>query len=97
MTNHEQLPVIYRKFHTGGDIVALFPTVQDSQYFCMSYMHVGQHGGADYVGLQSITSLAAPDEYSELHSELVAIGYDNLKVVKVCTPKMRADFLSNMQ
>ena len=46
-----------------------------------SYMHVGQHGGADYKGVVQSTKLATESEYSDLKAELESIGYD-LKIVK---------------
>ena len=70
----EQTRVIFRKF-PNGDILALFPEIQITN-FCSSYMHIGQHGGADYQACISITKPAAPDEYANLASELSSIGYD---------------------
>lgn len=73
-----QTIVIFRKFKEG-DIIALFP--QDTcprTGFCNSYMHVGQHGDADYLGLIKSTKLAKPSEYRALLCELKSIGYDDL-------------------
>ena len=48
----------------------------------MSYMHVGQHGAADYQGLVNDTKLATEDEYKDLFNELEnSVGY-KLKVIK---------------
>ena len=66
--------VIFRKFR-GGDILALFPEIPDCNNFCLSYQHVGQHGGADYSHCISITTPAKPSEYKELARELRRIGY----------------------
>ena len=77
-------PVIFRKFKIDGSIIALFPNEQFDLKgrFMLSYMRIGQHGGADYNGLLDITVLATPSEYKDLLEELVSIGYDNLIVMQ---------------
>jgi len=74
--------VIFRKFKDiNKDVVALFP---DEKYdrdrsghnYCWSYMHVGQHGSADYHYVVSQSILAKPEEYQELKKELEDRGYD---------------------
>jgi hypothetical protein len=74
--------VIFRKFK-DGDIIAFFPyEIESPQGYVMSYMHVGQHGSADYQGLISTTKLATEEEYADLKNELENhVGY-NLKVIK---------------
>lgn len=74
--------VIFRKFK-DGDVIAFFPyEIADSKGNVMSYMHVGQHGAADYQGLVNDTKLATEDEYKDLFNELEnSVGY-KLKVVK---------------
>ena len=68
-------PVIFRKFK-NGDVIALFPTIQENPYpCCLSYMHVGQHGAANYYELLKVTTPAAPAEYKDLQEELIMIGY----------------------
>jgi hypothetical protein len=72
--------VVFRRF-SDGDIIALFP--DDVDYpdgRITSYMHVGQHGGADYCGVLDITTPAEPGEYQDLQAELESIGY-RLQVV----------------
>jgi len=62
---------IFRKFK-DGEVIALFPetpTDLDGKY-CNSYMHIGQHGSANYQGLLKDTVLATPEEYTELKREL---------------------------
>jgi hypothetical protein len=71
--------VTFRKF-TDGDVIALFPkllTGQDNQgnQFIMSYMHIGQHGGASDDLIDDL-SPATADEYSNLKAELTSIGYE---------------------
>jgi hypothetical protein len=81
--------VIFRKwkksFDSGEGIVALFPFEDYNREYkpslCMSYAHIGQHGGADYNHCVSNSKLAKPEEYADLKKELEEIGY-NLKVAK---------------
>ena len=72
--------VIFRKWKKGGPILALFPEVEwDRIGNCMSYEHVGQHGGAHYGYCISVTVPATTEEYAPLLKEMQRIGY-NLKV-----------------
>ena len=71
--------VTFRKF-TDGDVIALFPkllTGQDNQgnQFILSYMHIGQHGGASDDLIDDL-SPATADEYIDTKAELTRIGYD---------------------
>ncbi len=71
--------VIFRVFKEG-DVIALFPSeLADNRGNCMSYMHIGQHGAADYNGLVRTTRLATEAEYKALARELTSIGY-NLEI-----------------
>lgn len=73
--------VVFRKFK-DGQIIALFPhEVCDYKGSVTSYMHVGQHSGANYNGMIAITKLATPTEALPLYIELESIGY-NLLVIK---------------
>lgn len=51
--------VVFRKWK-NGDIIALFPDEpwSRSSYMTTSYMHVSQHGAADYAGVIADTSPA---------------------------------------
>ena len=67
--------VVFRKF-TNGTIIALFPhEVCDHKGNVTSYMHVGQHGGANYKQMMGATKRPTPLEMSALFDELVSIGY----------------------
>lgn len=71
--------VTFRKF-TDGDVIALFPKLFESQdvhgnQFILSYMHIGQHGGASDDLIDDL-SPATADEYSDLKAELTSIGYE---------------------
>jgi hypothetical protein len=76
-------------------VIALFPTILETNHqnyyswrptsespypiSCLSYEHIGQHGGADYDGIMSESRPATEAEYKDLFEELESIGY-NLKV-----------------
>lgn len=80
--------VIFRKFKQGGDIIALFPEQGNrANQMVGSYMHIGQHSDADYIGVIAATTPAKESEYAELLAELKQIGYDDLIVVKRCKSK----------
>ena len=59
-------------------MIALFPELPSDPHgaFCLSYEHVGQHGGAFYAGVIGATLPAKPEEYASLKAELESIGYD---------------------
>lgn len=86
MTATETTLVIFRKWKEDGSIIALFPGLNDETGYanrgmCMSYMHIGQHGEADYEHVIRMTVPAEDTEYEDLYEELLGLGYD-LKVVK---------------
>ena len=75
--------VTFRK-SPEGDVIALFPKLLEGQdvhgnQFILSYMHIGQHGGASDDLIDDL-SPATSDEYSDLKAELTSIGYE-LEVV----------------
>ena len=75
--------VVFRKWK-NGDIIALFPDEPwgRNEYAATSYMHVGQHGAADYASVIADTSSAQENEYKDLLNELKAIGYTDLHIVQ---------------
>ena len=78
--------VIFRKWICGyseGSVIALFPQIPaDNQgQLCLSYEHVGQHGGVNYHLVLTKTRSLVPSEYRRLYKELKQIGY-RLKVYK---------------
>lgn len=75
MNTREDIRAVFRKF-SDGDIIALFPDVENSPGLIMSYMHLGQHSGADYLGVMSETVPASPKEYTPMLNELTRIGYN---------------------
>nr|DAX32125.1 MAG TPA: hypothetical protein [Caudoviricetes sp.] len=82
------MKVIFRKFKQGGDIIALFPEQGNKKNLMVgSYMRVGQHSDADYIGVIAATTPAKESEYAELLAELKSIGYDDLQITRRCKPK----------
>lgn len=81
-------PVIFRMWH--GDVIALFPAIAADVHGinCLSYQHIGQHGGADYDTIVRDSRPATQREYRELKRELTRIGY-RLRVVQRRTPAHR--------
>lgn len=69
--------VVFRKWKSSGDIIALFPEVPADLFgrFCDAYEHVGQHGGADYDLVVRHTVPATADDVEPLAKELRQIGY----------------------
>ena len=77
-----ETPVVFRRY-PDGDIIALFPTLKEQNFLCQSYLHVGQHGAADYGIVISQTKPATKKEYAELKKELESKPYEyRLKVYK---------------
>ena len=75
--------VVFRRWRDTGDIIALFPELPAdlAGFYCDSYMHVGQHGGADYHGVVQHTKPCSPDDAADIAAELRTIGY-RLRPVK---------------
>ena len=83
------MKVIFRKLRCDGSIIALFPEVpwDPEENTVTSYMHVGQHGGANYQHIIAKTRPACEDEYRPLLAELKSIGYDDLHMMKRYRPR----------
>ena len=82
-TDSQPVKVIFRKWKSNGEIIALFPEIPHdvNGVYSESYQHIGQHGAADPQGVVSIyTNPAIPEEYADLKRELEQIGY----VLRVC-------------
>jgi len=99
-------PVIFRAFRDNGEVIALFPTLPGGRrpWEILSYMHVGQHGTADYFALtapapgggwsSAPTRPATALDYEDLYRELTALGY-NLSVRQKFSPKLREELEQN--
>ena len=90
MPDPDVTPVIFRVW-PEGDVIAIFPELAYSRdgHLCMSYQHVGQHGGADCELVTKATRPATRAEYTELANELTQRGY-NLVIRRRETPAMVA-------
>ena len=88
----EKTKVIFRKWRgVQGGIIALFPEIPADIYghLMESYEHIGQHGGADCIGITEPPRRQDADEVSALKAELESIGY-NLDEKKRVTAAMNA-------
>lgn len=84
-TDTEATRVVFRVWtrteYQRGEVIALFPDVDTGRGTCSSYMHVGQHAAADYMGSIHRSRPATEEEWKPLATELESIGY-KLHVVK---------------
>lgn len=91
MTDNVPIPVrvVFRRWRDGGGVIALFPELPADIHgiYCDSYEHVGQHGGADYLGVVRHTAPATPEESAALAAELTRIGY-RLVPVRRASPRL---------
>lgn len=86
--------VIFRKY-PNGEILALFPEIPcSSPYLCSSYLHIGQHGDANYRVVLKQTKPIKKGEALELEAELRRIGY-NLDVKERLTQVMWNNLIKN--
>lgn len=74
------VPVVFRRWKKkdGGEVLALFPSmIETDAGYCNSYMHLGQHGAADFSGLIHLTkpTKETDEDVQELKRELERIGY----------------------
>lgn len=70
------------RIYPDGQTIALFPYEPwNHRGDVTSYMHIGQHGAADYAGVIQDTKPATPEQYAPLQRELESIGY-NLQILK---------------
>lgn len=83
MTTEKPVPVIFRVFRKGGDLLALFPTLAGTLDLdtCLCYQHIGQHGSATLGHCMRATRPATVEEAEPLRRELERIGY-SLRPVK---------------
>ena len=73
--------VVFRTWKDTGDVIALFPGIPEPGDMVSSYMHVGQHGAADYEHVIAATRPSTEQEYEDLAAELEDLGY-RLKIVR---------------
>lgn len=88
----EKTKVIFRTWRGAqGGVIALFPEIPADVYghLMQSYEHVGQHGGADCIGITEPVRRQNAEEVAALKAELESIGY-SLDVKKRATAAMDA-------
>lgn len=79
----ETTRVVFRRY-PDGQIIALFPDIpwNGLRGEVTSYMHLGQHGAANYNRVVATTRPVRGNEYRDLLAELARVGYKNLNIVK---------------
>jgi len=88
-----QTDVIFRKFK-DGEIIALMPhDVVDFEGNVNSYMHVGQHGAADFVRMIAKTKPATDAECIDLKREMESFGYKINVCKRINQDKYIASFM----
>lgn len=89
--------VVFRKYK-DGDVIALFPydiETLDGEVGC--YMHVGQHGSADYHGVIAVTKPASEVEYADLKRELESNPYQyKFKVLRKASGRLYSKAVNEM-
>jgi hypothetical protein len=83
--------VIFRKWK-DGDVIALFPYEPSDYegYLCNSYMHIGQHSGAN-PRLVDMTIPVSSEEYADLKRELESEPYNYVLKVRRRMPSDAMD------
>lgn len=77
--------VVFRYDKKADEVLAVFPELGSRANYCvLCYAHIGQHFEASYPQIIATTQLATVEQYSALLAELVAVGYDGLRVMKRC-------------
>jgi hypothetical protein len=79
----EPLTAVVFRVWKGGDVLALFPHMEEGRGMCGSYEHIGQHGAANYAACIAQTRPANPEEFAPLKMELESIGY-RLRIISRC-------------
>ena len=79
--------VVFRYDKKADEVLAVFPELGSrANYRVSCYAHIGQHFEASHHHIIETTQPATIEQYGELLAELVAIGYDDLRIVKRCRP-----------
>jgi hypothetical protein len=74
--------VMFRVFPEDKKVIALFPhEIYNERGGINSYMHIGQHGEAEYSACIKNAKPAKENEYADLKNELESIGY-NLNIIR---------------
>lgn len=79
--------VVFRYDKKAGAVLAIFPELGScANYRVTCYAHIGQHFEASHPQIIATTQPATESQSGALLAELVAVGYDDLRVVKRCRP-----------
>ncbi len=81
--------VIFREIKEDGSIIAIFPDIKESEKSFLSYQHIGQHRVA-CKGFYLKDTIPTKN-YKELLSELISVGYDDLKTVSKFSSSLLED------
>lgn len=77
--------VVFRYDKKADEVLAVFPELGSRvNYRVLCYAHIGQHFEASHTQIIATTQPATESQYSELLAELVAVGYDDLRIMKRC-------------
>lgn len=69
-----------------GEVLAVFPEeIADGQFNMLCYAHIGQHSACSKEYLRG-KKLASPEQYNDLHAELIGQGYDDLQIIDARKP-----------
>jgi len=68
----QTIPVIFRAERDSGEVIAVFPTLDEGDGCMTAYAHVGQHSACHWRWYHT-TRPATPAEYADLLAELTAI------------------------
>ena len=69
------------RLERDGQVLAVFPYIENTGTMLLSYSHVGQYTVAAWEYLRYSTTPARPEEYAGLLAELKGRGYDDLKIL----------------
>lgn len=77
--------VVFRYDKKADEVLAVFPELGSrANYRVLCYAQIGQHFEASHTQIIATTQPATESQYNELLAELVAVGYDDLRVAKRC-------------
>lgn len=76
MAEDDPVVVVFRTWRAAPhSVIALFPELDAGRGLCLSFEHLGQHGGADYSLVIAQTRPATEAEYAPLRRELEGAPY----------------------
>lgn len=80
MTTTEKTRAILRRLN--GEVIALFPDLDEGPGLCLSYMRIGQHGAASrHLTRDTKPAYLGEPDAAALVQELTRLGY-NLQIIQ---------------